>query len=714
MTDESIQSIATRVIEKYGWYVFPIFIKHNEKKCDGGTASCKDVQPLVQHWRIDSTNDINVLETLPWSKANAYGIDCGRSGILVADEDPGATWDGPETLTFGTGRGKHYIYEDVLGMKASYARVEPWGIDVKGVGGFIIGPGSYHPHGEYKKVHQADIALAPGALTARLVLASADTEPPEMGDVTELPATEARSRLKGVYKRMEEAQEGERNNVLNLMAATAAGILIRVAEDEQIGELREVRVKRLLTDAALKAGLDDAEIAGTLESGWKYGWNHPVGDEGPGGAIEKIFVTPTLQHIRQASQSRQVAPLAVLSTVLARLLVEVPPNYVLPGVIGNQASLNFAVGLVGESGEGKSASIGVSDELLGLDQGQFEQGLGSAEGVIEHYYEGTGNTRQIRLKPTQLMEIDEIDRLNTLDKKGTGIGAVIRTAVTGGHLKTGNATQDRRRNIIKHRYRFVLIAGIQPELASYLLDDVNAGTPQRFLWIPVWEEPDEILDEEPPWPGMLDVEIEDWVPGASLGDGMWNLDMAEMTEIEYPDWLVEEIKSANRARRKGEQDPLDGHRTLTRLRVAAALAILHGELKLSEQWWAISGEMMKISTKTQKKCFASIARAAEQKTLARYRMMGKGEVIKQIAIAEEEGRIEEEISERVLEILHEAGEPVSMRDMKNTKLSKKQRNAADKTIDDLVSAGLVVVEEIKPKTGRPKKVIRLATQEDAE
>jgi hypothetical protein len=399
-----------------------------------------------------------------------------------------------------------------------------------------------------------------------------------------------------------------------------------------------------------------------------------------------------------------IAPLAVLAATLARVLVEIPPNYVLPATIGSRMSLNLAVGLVGESGQGKSACLAVADELLMLDQADFEQGLGSPEGLIETYYEGTGNARQVVGKPTQLLEIDEIDRLNTLDKKGTGIGAIIRTAVTGGNLKTGNATQDRRRSIPKHRYRFVLVAGIQPELADYLLNDADAGTPQRFLWVPVWEDADDILDEEPPHPGSLDLDFSS-IPGVSLGgDGIWGLDLMDIVEIEQPEWLKKEIRALYKAKQRGEIEPLASHKNLTRLRVATALAMLHGETKIDEPWWGIAGELMKISDKTQKRCFASIARAAEAKTIARYRLQGKGEFAKQEAFEEQIEKASEEVAERIVTLLSE-GE-MTVRDLRNA-LSKRQRVLADKTLEQLEAEGKVVQAEIKPKTGRPKKVVRL-------
>jgi hypothetical protein len=81
------------------------------------------------------------------------GVACGPSGLLVVDEDE---LDGftkfaasvgesvPATFTVATGNGRHFYFaapEGVtLGNKAG--PLDAFGCDVRGVGGYVVGPGS--------------------------------------------------------------------------------------------------------------------------------------------------------------------------------------------------------------------------------------------------------------------------------------------------------------------------------------------------------------------------------------------------------------------------------------------------------------------------------------------------------------------------------------------------------------------------------------------
>lgn len=149
-----------------GWHVFPLVVSHDEGKCDGGTASCKQLE-FAGSWKANATDDADTVYSWDWSKFNAYGIACGPSGLLVADQDPGDTWPFNGTRVHTSGRGHHYIYEDILGLPNRQG-LQPWGIDVRGEGGFIIGPGSWHPHGSYSVLEDVGPALPPPELVEAL------------------------------------------------------------------------------------------------------------------------------------------------------------------------------------------------------------------------------------------------------------------------------------------------------------------------------------------------------------------------------------------------------------------------------------------------------------------------------------------------------------------------------------------------------------------
>jgi hypothetical protein len=99
--------------------------------------------------------------------ATGYGIACGASGLVVLD------WDAPEglaelirrgsrpTLVVQTARGGHGYYRTPQGVKVKSRDVAP-GLELKGSGSYVVGPGSMHPSGAtYTVVRDLPIADAP-------------------------------------------------------------------------------------------------------------------------------------------------------------------------------------------------------------------------------------------------------------------------------------------------------------------------------------------------------------------------------------------------------------------------------------------------------------------------------------------------------------------------------------------------------------------------
>lgn len=272
----SARELAISLVKEFGWYVFRVEITHDAKKCDGGAANCKRVRFLDRHWAEASSNEVDVIESWDWSDANAYGIDCGKSGLVVADEDPGDNWPFTGTRVHSSGRGFHHIYEDLIGV-GNAAALAPWGIDVRGVGGVIFGPGSYHPHGGYAVVNDVPPAMPPAELASAMARPRAATSTVPSGDPEPLDALFALTRLEGVYRRMEATPDGAQNDMLNKLAATAAGIWVRVPEKDQDGSLDEDYIKDRLFDSIPHEG-NASKSKDTIQRGWDYGLDHPVPD----------------------------------------------------------------------------------------------------------------------------------------------------------------------------------------------------------------------------------------------------------------------------------------------------------------------------------------------------------------------------------------------------------------------------------------------------
>lgn len=138
LEDEAREQI--ELCEDLGFKVFPV----------------RNKIPLVTDWPNKAGED-----GLPWSRANGFGIVCGpRSGVFVVDVD---TQEGREYLAglaeahgfdlsrvpaVRTKKGRHYYFAYPEGAELrNSSRVIGPGIDTRGEGGFVVGPGSEHPDG---------------------------------------------------------------------------------------------------------------------------------------------------------------------------------------------------------------------------------------------------------------------------------------------------------------------------------------------------------------------------------------------------------------------------------------------------------------------------------------------------------------------------------------------------------------------------------------
>jgi hypothetical protein len=101
------------------------------------------------------------------------GVACGPSGLLVVDEDApdafaryaaGADQSVPETFTVATGKGRHYYFAapDGLELGNRTGALKGHGVDVRGRGGYVVGPGSLHATGRAYTVEN-DAAVGPRA-----------------------------------------------------------------------------------------------------------------------------------------------------------------------------------------------------------------------------------------------------------------------------------------------------------------------------------------------------------------------------------------------------------------------------------------------------------------------------------------------------------------------------------------------------------------------
>ena len=293
-----------------------------------------------------------------------------------------------------------------------------------------------------------------------------------------------------------------------------------------------------------------------------------------------------LTYIRAMARARMVSPFALLGTVVAHTLAATPYTLRGPEFIGSAASLNFFTAIVGPSGTGKSACVGVFDDMHLLGSEIERLTPSSGEGIVTLFVEVDKKGEQTQVRHQVISVVDEIGTLGAMQsRKGSTLSSILRSAWSGSGISQHAAEAQRRRNLRPGTYRYCMVAGVQPSTASILLDDAGAGTPQRFLWMPATDanasssapEPAPLTKVPDRWP--------DWItlPGAIMP---------------FPDEVRTFVRLQHEMRMRGGESALmalDGHAVLTRVKVAAAMALMHGRAEVEMPFWDMSGLVMEVS-----------------------------------------------------------------------------------------------------------------------
>lgn len=262
-----------------GWHVFP---------CLPGRK-----QPaLAVSWQVIATTDPARIRAW-WRRAACnIGIACGPSGLVVLDLDiPGhgdrqaaaGTASGANrladlcrqhgeaypdgTLTVQTPSGGQHLYFRTppdIRIPNSAGKLAPL-IDIRGAGGYVVGPGSRTSQGRYA----VSRPLPPAPLPAWLSELARQPDPRAVpADCPPRPISDG-SAYGGAALGYESdnvaaAAEGTRNDTL-FKAARSLGQLVAG------GILHADDVRAALAAAAATAGLEHAETTRTIESGLKSG-----------------------------------------------------------------------------------------------------------------------------------------------------------------------------------------------------------------------------------------------------------------------------------------------------------------------------------------------------------------------------------------------------------------------------------------------------------
>lgn len=223
-------------------------------------------------WSRDATTDTDVTHRMFGSAPRNIGVACGPSGLLVVDEDePGALVayaDSiravvPVTFSVLTSRGAHRYFHQPAGVPLgnSPGPLAAFHVDIRGAGGFVVGPGSVHASGHvYRPINShTPIVDAPSwlveALRPALVATSTNARTRERLSSSRQPA----SVLDGLAAFVSGSAAGQRNGRLFWAAC-------RAFEHCNAGRLVAAEVETALLDAASAVGLAESEARATIGS----------------------------------------------------------------------------------------------------------------------------------------------------------------------------------------------------------------------------------------------------------------------------------------------------------------------------------------------------------------------------------------------------------------------------------------------------------------
>jgi hypothetical protein len=699
-------------------YVFPARITVVDGK--------KIVAPVAE-WRKASTTTAETLRGWfapgqRWADASLC-IDCGKSQLVVIDLDVTSGHDGltawgalmaehdiaPTPVRSHTpSGGEHWFYREherrVVGIDSS-GKVAA-GVDIRGLGGFVIAWPSEDARGAYGTIHPAELAtvpVVPDLVIERMNAKPAPAPPSAVatpaGPVAAHPAwddTELNARTFTMAQAVEFIRpsfavlRGAKVGTINGHLNTAAKVLSHFVS---------AFWTRLEAEGFLHDALGDTDYDGqtwkaenTIESAFRSAvgdWKatrlaDPVNEE----AEEFWTARPELTAIRDAARARLVSPWATLGATLAMVCSQVGPHVVLPPTIGGDASLNTFVALVGASGAGKDAALAVARELLWTDDRVPTREVGTGQGIDAAFTVQSQKNGPVQYCDAALFTVTEIDTLAAhAAQGGATIMPTLRKVYSGAALGAFYADKFKRRPVAAHSYRAALIAGVQPARSGTLLKDVDGGTPQRWIWLPT-NDPGALAEPAPYQIPRFGI----WKSYASLAPAGEMTDEQPVSrrhrvEIRICDTARAAIIGHRQAQLRGAVTAaIDGHALLTRLKVAALLCLLDGgRTEVTDDDWNLAGTVMAVSDRIRELCTAALAETSQRANVAKaMEEVERGRVVATQA--------ERRVAAALLRILQRAPDGMSRSDLRRA-LPGRDRDLFEVGLDALRNAGQIDEEE---------------------
>lgn len=319
-------------------------------------------------------------------------------------------------------------------------------------------------------------------------------------------------------------------------------------------------------------------------------------------ALETVLFSGSaaLESVRDYARHMRVSPVGLLTVVLVRTLTHVPPAVHLDAG-GGPAALNMFAALIGPSGAGKDRTINAATNGLHVYRGDIRQDvpvfpLGSGEGITSPFVPAVDDetpgddTDNAPAVDRALFEDTEVSSMSTLmNRRGSTLRSTLLKMYSGGSL--GSTNKSEKTCVPMGTYRAGLIVGAQPDRAGGILDDDGDGFPQRFLWTELVDPNRRPRTNYPPT-GITAVDLDP---------------VFEAGTITFCDAATEATRlSDDRRLITGDTGGMNAHGHLTRLKVAAAFAVLRGSAYVDDDNWERAGALMGYSDRVRASCLAHL------------------------------------------------------------------------------------------------------------
>lgn len=688
-----------------------------------GPLAAKSKNPgsiLGSGWQSKTSNDPTVIRK--WfrsSKAAGIFIHTGPSKLVVFDLDATEQLqDLPEEIRnelsaapFQRSRGEgdrgHYIFSSDAPLGNRSGGFAPWG-DVRAGNGVIVAAPTPHASEDatYEIIRPGFIPGLPDLLRT---LIGGSTSLPASPSLSAHEVETALNKLDGhqdptalvngpvatFRRKVEEGSSRHQALVVSMMLGV---------QDARDG---------LYSGAALLETMD-LDYAASFRTERKGGRRHPHPNEVRSVAAwclaqpsrsemaRTLWASSgVLRLIDRWAQERSVVNWGLLGVALMWAIATIPPNRLLPGVVGSAAPINMFLALVGESGAGKGITEQVARDMLEVEplveEDIYRGKPGSGEGLPKMFgrHRGGRNTAFEAHYTRVYASLPEVDMLGALvARDGATLSSALRECWSGEALGHDYSGDDKRARINGRSYRFVLTVGVQPARSEVLFEGHEGGLTQRFLWAAVQDKDAKLptLDTSdlrrirlPDWSDFDSVEWRDEMT-SQAHDGVFH-------ELSVPEFVASEIRSARARTIRKRQGGLDGHRLLLMEKVATGFAVLHGVTSgFSEDHWRMAELLMQHSDAVREDAARVVQRSRTATRNARARERGVSSVVE--STAAHQARLEQTRT-RILDQLGDQS-AVAAASLKRG-LSKPQREMFEDCLREL--QGNQIIEIVSAESG---------------